>query len=138
MAFKMRRASYYYATVKDMPGESYRILAELSEIGVNLLAFNAIPTGPNSTQLTLFAQDSDELVENSSKVGIQLDGPHHAILVQGDDELGALANIHMKLYQANVNIYASTGVSDGNDSFGYVIYVRPEDFHKAVEALQLD
>ncbi len=66
-----------------------------------------------------------------------LDGPHKALLVQGDDELGALAGIHLKLYKANINVYASSGVADGKGSFGYLIYVKPEDFDRAVEALEL-
>ncbi|MBK6795930.1 MAG: hypothetical protein IPG76_03790 [Acidobacteria bacterium] len=64
-----------------------------------------------------------------------IDGPYHALLVQGDDELGALSRVHVKLYDAKVNVYASSGVADGKGSFGYVIYVRPEDYQKAVEAL---
>ena len=50
-----------------------------------------------------------------------LDGPHAAILVQGDDQLGALARIHVKLYAARVNDYASTGVADGRGASGYVL-----------------
>jgi hypothetical protein len=56
-------------------------------------------------------------------------------LVQGDDELGALAGIHEKLYEANVNVYASSGVSDGKGSYGYVIYVRPEEYERAAKTL---
>jgi hypothetical protein len=43
----------------------------------------------------------------------------------------------MKLTRANVNVYASTGVADGRGSFGYVIYVRPEQYNLAVAALGL-
>jgi hypothetical protein len=69
------------------------------------------------------------------KSGLVLDGPHPALLVQGDDEIGALASIHAKIYEANVNVYASSGVADGRGSFGYVIYVRPEDYDRAAAAL---
>ena len=43
-----------------------------------------------------------ELVQNLA------DQPH----MQGDDELGALAEIHQQLFRADVNIYASSGVTD--------------------------
>jgi hypothetical protein len=56
-------------------------------------------------------------------------------LVQGDDELEALVDIHMRLSNARVNVYASTGVADGRGSFGYIIYVRPEEFSRASAAL---
>ena len=43
----------------------------------------------------------------------------------------------MKLMRASVNVYAATGVADGRGSFGYVIYVRPEQYNSAVAALGL-
>ena len=64
-----------------------------------------------------------------------LDGPHPALLLQGDDELGALVAAHEKLYRAEVNVYAATGVSDGSGKYGYVIYVREEDCERAAKAL---
>jgi hypothetical protein len=64
-----------------------------------------------------------------------LTGPQHACLIQGDDNLGALAEIHKRLRDANVNIYASTGVTDGEGRYGYVIYVREEDHQSAAKAL---
>ncbi len=57
--------------------------------------------------------------------------------MQGADELGILANILMKLYEADVNIYASSGVSSGEGSFGYIIYVRPDEFDTATKALDI-
>jgi hypothetical protein len=55
--------------------------------------------------------------------------------VQGDDELGALVGIHERLVEGGVDIYASSGVIDGRGSFGYVVYVREEQFGKAASAL---
>ncbi len=42
------------------------------------------------------------------------------------------AELHMRLSDARVNVYASTGVADGRGSFGYIIYVRPEEYDRAV------
>ncbi|NIQ59936.1 MAG: hypothetical protein GWN71_43370, partial [Gammaproteobacteria bacterium] len=118
------------------PGEAYRLLSRLADLGVNLLAFTAVPVGPEHTQLTLFPEDPAQLTDEAEKARIELDGPHAAILVQGDDdELGALADIHEKLYDAEVNVYASSGVTDGRGAFGYVVYVRSEDYETAAEAL---
>jgi predicted amino acid-binding ACT domain protein len=64
-----------------------------------------------------------------------LEGPHQAFLVQGDDRLGALTGIHEALFRADVNVFASSGVTDGRGTFGYLIYVRPESFDRAAEAL---
>lgn len=135
MAFAIRRIDYFYTTIKDQPGEAYTLLTLLAGVGVNLLAFTAIPIGPLHTQLTLFPEDTLKLESEARKAGLVLDGSYPALLVQGDDELGALTDVHEQLFQAGVNVYASTGVSDGRGSFGYVIYVRPEEYQRAVKAL---
>lgn len=137
MAFKIRRVDYFYATVKDQPGEAYKLLSLLTSLGINLLAITAVPFGPMNTQLTIFPEDTGKLRSEAQKSGLQLDGPQPALLVQGDDKLGALAEVHMKLYEANVNVYASSGVADGKGSYGYVIYVRPDDYERAVAALKV-
>lgn len=137
MALNIKRAEYYYTTIQDQPGEAYKLLSQFAEIGVNLFAFTAIPMGPERIQFTLFPEDTNKLTDASEKVGFTLDGPHPAILVQGDDELGALTGIHKKLYQAEVNVYASTGVTNGAGSFGYVLYIRPEEYDRAVSALNI-
>lgn len=135
MAFSIQRVDYYYTTVRDQPGEAYKLLHLLEEMGVNQLAFTATPVGPSSTQLALFPEDPGLLVHEAQLAGIVLDGPHQVLLVRGDDELGALAEIHQKLYDAGINVYASTGVTDGKGSFGYLIYVKGNDFERAAETL---
>ena len=59
-----------------------------------------------------FPEDPAKLVDSAKRAGLVLDGPHRALLVQGDDELGALTRVHAKLGQAQVNVYASSGVTD--------------------------
>lgn len=135
MAFKIRRVDYFYATVEDQPGEAYKLLSQLARLGINLVAVTAIPVGPSRTQLTLFPEDTATMRKGAEKAGIRLDGPHPALLVQGDDELGVLAGVHEKLYRADVNVYASSGVTDGAGRFGYIVYVRPEDYERAASAL---
>jgi hypothetical protein len=135
MAVKIRKAEYFHATVRDAPGEGYRFLTALSDAGVNLLAFSAIPVGPEHTQLVLFAEDSAKLKTIAAESGTVLVGPQHAVLVHGDDELGALAGIHRRLAEAGVNVFASNGVTDGQGRYGYVLYVRPGDLNGAAEAL---
>ena len=137
MAYKIRRVDYFHTAVVDQPGESYKVLSALAGLGVNLLAFMAVPVGPDTTQLTLFPEEPSKMASEASKAKMALDGPHRAILVQGDDELGALAVVHEKLFRADVNVYASTGVSDGYGKYGHIIYVRPEDYARAAKALEV-
>lgn len=135
MALSIRRVSYFRATVHDRPGEAYQILSTLTGAGVNLLVFSSIPVGGDNTQLTLFPEDVDQLAGAAEKVGVPLTGPESALLIQGDDRLGALADIHSCLFDAGVNVFASNGVTDGRGGFGYVVHVRPADFERAATAL---
>lgn len=137
MAYTIRKVEYFYATVGDDTTAGYRILNELAGLGVNLLAFVAVPVGPARTQLTLFPEGAAKLQTAAQRAQLPLDGPHHALLVQGDDELGALAGVHETLEQAGVRVYASSGVTDGRGSYGYVLYVRPEEYARAVDAMGL-
>jgi hypothetical protein len=124
MAIKIRRVEYFYAGVKDEPGAAYEFLSQLERLGINLLAFTAIPTGPQRTQLTLFPEEPRQMESEAKKMGLALDG-------------GVLARIHENLHAANVNVFASSGVADGEGRFGYVIYVRPGDYERAVAALEV-
>ncbi len=135
MATRIRRVRYYHTTVRDEPGEAYRVLSDLAEQGVDLLAFTAIPVGPTLTQLTLFPEQGGLLEHHATYARMHLDGPYSALLVQGVDRLGALADVHRQLYESGVNVYASSAVADGNGNFGYLLYVRPEQFEAAAEAL---
>jgi hypothetical protein len=137
MAYTIRRVEYYYANIRDELGAAYRVLSELAGLGVNLLAFTAVPSGPDLAQFALFPRDPGKLAAEAEAARLPLEGPYHAFLVQGDDELGALASVHEQLFRAGVDVYASSGVTDGRGSFGYVVYVREDQFGRAAEALDV-
>lgn len=137
MSFKVHKLNYYYTITQDKPGEAHKILSMLADLGVNQFAFNISHIGPERSQITLFPEDKSKLVNVADRAGLNLDGPYNAILVQGSDELGALVEVHGKLHDANINIASSTAIADGQGSYGYIIYVRPDDFEKASEALSI-
>ena len=118
MSVTIRRVTYFYTTIRDRPGEAYHLLSELAASKVNLLAFNAVPTGPDRAQLTLFPDSVEQLAVAAEKSGVVLEGPHPAILVQGDDRLGALADLHQKLSNASINVFSATAVTDGKGCYG--------------------
>jgi hypothetical protein len=137
MSYRIRRVEYFHATVVDLPGEAYKVLSGLADLGVNLLAFTAVPVGPSRAQLTLFPDDPGKMRAEAGRAAMSLDGPHPALLVQGDDALGALAAVHERIYRAGVNVYASTAIADGSGRYGCVVYVRPEDCERAARALDV-
>ena len=137
MAYTIRRAEYYNANVRDELGAGYRVLEQLSSLGVQLVAFTAVPSGPDLAQFALFPEDPSKLIAEARAARLSLDGPYHALLVQGDDELGALARVHERLFRAGIDVYASSGVTDGRGAFGYVIYIREDQFQRAAAAVGL-
>jgi len=135
MTFSVRSVEYFYTRVVDAPGRAYELLAKLASEEINLLAFSAVPFGPNHVELTIFPDRSEDFRRVAERLGWTLIGPQHACLIQGDDQLGALAEIQKRLLDAGVVIYASSGVTDGEGHFGYVIYVKEEDHQAAAKAI---
>lgn len=91
MIATVQAVSYFYATVPDRPDDACRLLSQLAGAGVNLLAFAAIPLGPEHTQLVLFPDNPQRLTQIADSIGFVVTGPQRAFLAQGDDRLGAIA-----------------------------------------------
>ena len=135
MAEQIRRVDYYYTVVDDHPGEGYRILAGLQDRNISLVAFTAFPIGDGRFQLDMVPSDNEKFRKAASALAVSLTGPRKAFLIQGDDKAGALANIHRKLADNNINAFASNGVCDGRGGFGYILWVRREQYEEAAKAL---
>lgn len=135
MADTIRIVDYYQTTVHDEPAAAYHLLARLADAGVNLLGFNAIPFGMHATQLVLFPEDGDVLSRVVTSLGLAATGPHRALLVQGDDQLGALAEIHRRLLDVDVHPYAASGLTDNRGGFAVVIHLRGDQVERAAQAL---
>lgn len=135
MSVEVRTVDYYYTMVQDRPGQAAELLSLLADSGIDMLAFSIVPTGPTHTQLQLYPASPNQLLSTAKRANLDLVGPQHAILVQGQNELGALVHIHRSLADNDINVYASNGVTTPDGGFGYVLYVRPEDFKKAAKTL---
>ena len=135
MAVTIRRVEYYYIIVEDRPGEGARIFAALKNASVNLVAFTAFPVGVGKTQLDFFPENADAFRKAVGDAVADLVGPKRAFLVQGPDRAGAVVELHQQLGQAGINAYAANGVSDGHGSFGYILWVKTEDYERAATAL---
>ena len=135
MPCNISRVEYFRTTIQNRPGEAYKFLSQLALLKINLLAFSATPVSPTDTQLTFFPENPKFMKNEASRAGLYMEGPSSALLVQCDDRLGALADIHLKIYEAGVNVKSAGGVTDGRGAFGYVIHVESEDFDEAAAAL---
>ncbi len=138
MSATIYSVDYYYATVEDRPGQGCRFLEMLASEEVNLLAFNAFPVGRDRTQLVIYPLNSTWLGDLARHEGLRLIGPHHAFMVHGDDELGALVTIHQSLCDSDINISSSNGITDGRGGYRYIMHVHPEDYDRAMAVLEVD
>src|SRR5580704_11115472 len=84
MALSVRTMEYFYTRVEDEPGKAYELLTKLASEDINLLAFSAVPYGPNHVELTIFPDQPENFVHVAKILGWTLTGPQHACLIQGD------------------------------------------------------
>jgi hypothetical protein len=129
----VRVVDYFYITVPNKPGEGARALDLLRTEGVNLLAFSAFPAG-RKTQADFVPEDSAAFRRVAKKAKWKVTGPKKVFLVQGDDRVGAVADLIGALAAAKVNITALDAVSV-HHSYGAILWVAPKDLKKAAKAL---
>ncbi len=135
MCATVRRAEYYYATFENKSGVARGLMDLFQKKGVQLVAFTAFPTQAGLAQIDFFAEKPNALRAALAEVGVQLIGPRYAFLIQGADDIGAVVEHHKALADAGINVIAANGVTDNAGRFGYVLWVAPEDYEKAAEAL---
>jgi hypothetical protein len=135
MADTVRGIDYYYVTVPDAPGEGQRILSALKDGGVNLLAFLGFPLGGGQSQIDLVPEDPESLRYAAERAGITLSGAKRAFLIQGDDRVGAVADVTAKLAEANINLTAAAAASAGSGRYGMIVWVPAAEYERAAEAL---
>ncbi len=133
MGETIRLVDYYYIETPDKPGEASRVLNQLKEAGVNLLAFSGFPKGKRA-QLDFIPEDATAFKDVAKKARLKLTGPKKGFLIQGDDRAGALADVLQKLADAKINVTASVAVCAGAGRYGVVLWVKPRDVKRAAKA----
>jgi hypothetical protein len=134
MAEEIRLVDYFYVEAPDKPGEACRILNHLKEAGVNLLAFSGFPKGRRA-QLDFIPVDPAAFKAAAKQARLTLVGPKKGFLIQGEDRLGALAEVLGKLAEAAINVTATDAVSAGAGRYGVILWVKPRDVRKAAKVL---
>lgn len=135
MAETVQRVEYYHVTVPDTPGQGLRILSELKQRGVNLLAFLGFPLGGGQSQIDLVAEDPDSLKDAARQAGVTLSDARRAFLIQGDDRVGVVADITARLAAANINVTAAAAAGAGSGRYGSIVWVAQADYEKAADTL---
>ena len=135
MAEIVRRIEYYYTEVNDRPGEGAKVLKALKAARVNLVAYTGFPSTRGRAQLDFVPSNKRAFLAAARKAGIKLVGPKSAFLIQGDDRVGAVADIVNKLGQARLNVVAMNAIAAGRRRYGAVLWVKPRNVSKAAEIL---
>jgi hypothetical protein len=134
MADSISQVDYFYVTAPDKPGEAARMLAQLKQAGVNLLAFSGFPQGEQA-QLDFIPADSTAFQAVAKQAKWKLVGPKKGFLVQGDDRVGAVADLLKRLADAKINVTATDAVCAGGGRYGVMLWVKPGDLKRAAQAL---
>jgi len=134
MADTGKQVQYFYVEVADKPGEGARLLSLFKEAGVNLLAFSGFPQGRRA-QIDFIPADPAAFRVAARKAKLKLVGPKTGFLVQGEDRVGAVAELMAKLAEAKINVTACDAVAAGEGRYGAILWVKPADVQKAARVL---
>jgi hypothetical protein len=135
MADIVRRIEYYYTEVPDRPGAGAKVLNALKEARVNLLAYTGFPTTDGHSQLDFVPTNQRSFLAAARRAGIKLVGPKTAFLIQGEDRVGALADILTKLAEARINVTALHAIAAGRRRYGAILWVKPRNIARVAEVL---
>lgn len=133
MADTIRVVEYFYFTAPNKPGEGARALNTLKEAGVNLLAFSGFPQGRRA-QLDFIPADPAAFKQVAKRAKWKVVGPKRGFLVQGDDRVGAIAELLERLGAEKINVTAIDAVCT-NERYGAIFWVAPKDVKKAAGLL---
>jgi len=135
MADVIQRIEYYYTMVPHRTGAGFKVFDALKKSNVNLVAFNGFPLSVRRAQLDFVPSDRDKFLGAAQKAGINIVGPRAAFLIQGQDHVGAVADIVSKLGKASINITAMQAISSGAGRYGSILWVKPRQINKAAQVL---
>jgi hypothetical protein len=134
MAETVRLVEYFYTIQPNKAGEGARALTTLKDAGVDLLAFSGFPKG-RGAQLDFIPADPAAFRQAAKKAKWKVVGPKRGFLVQGDDRLGAGADLMDRLGRAKINVTAIDAVSAGGGRYGAIFWVASKDVKKAAALL---
>ena len=130
----IRTAEYYYVTVPDKAGEGERLFGALRDAGVNLLAVHAFPSARRS-QIDLVPSDAAAFLAAAKAAKLKVSKPKTVFLIEGDDRVGAMAQLLGRLGAAGINVTATSATRTGMGRYGALLWVKARDVKKAAEVL---
>ena len=134
MADSVRKVQYAYVMVPNRPGQGARMLLELKNSGVDLVAYSGFP-GKKGSQIDLVTYDMTGLKRVARQSGWKLSKIKKGFVVNGPDRIGAVHRHLAKLAEKKINVVAADAVAAGKGRYGMTLWVKPKDYAKAARAL---
>jgi len=132
----VRKVNYCYVTVPNRPGHGARILGELKDAKVNLVAYSGFPGKSGKSQLDLVAPSIGPIRKVASQNGWRLSKIKKGFLIQGADRPGAVYRHIQKLADRKINVTAAEAVAAGKGRYGMLLWVKGKDYGRASKALK--
>jgi hypothetical protein len=136
MADRVRKVSYCYLTVPNRAGQGAKILGELKEAGINLLAYSGFPLRGGKAQIDLIPENMAALRRLARRRGWKTSKIKKGFLIQGRDEVGAVQRHVDRLARERINIVAADAVAAGKGRYGMILWVKPKDYNRAAKILK--
>ena len=136
MADRVRKVTYCNTTVSSRAGQGAKVLTELRKAGVNLTAFTGFPTKSGKSQLDFVTENMADIRRVARKNGWRLSKTKKGFLIQGTDQIGAVARHLQKLADKRINITAADAVCAGKKRYGMILWVKPKDYARAARTLR--
>ncbi len=134
MADSVRKVQYAYVMVPNRSGQGARMLLELKNAGVDLVAYSGFP-GKKGSQIDLVTHDMTGLKRVARQNGWKLSKAKKGFVVNGSDRIGAVHRHLAKLAEKKINVVAANAVAAGKGRSCMMLWVRPKDYAKAARAL---
>lgn len=134
MADTIRLVDYFYIVTTDKPGEGARTLQHLKDAGVNLAVLYAFPAG-RRMQVDFVPASGEGFKVAAKAAKWKVVGPKKALVIEGEDRVGALTDYFAKLGDAKINVTATSAIVAGAGRFGAILWVKPRDVKRAAKAL---
>lgn len=135
MADRVKKINYCYVKVPNRAGQGGRVLGQLREGGVNLLAYSGFPIGAGKAQLDFVPHDMGAFRRVARKNGWRISKVKKGFLITGSDRLGAAHRHISKLGAAKINITAADAVTAGKGRYGMILWVNPNQYNRAARVL---
>lgn len=136
MADRVKKVNYVYLEVPNRAGHGARILGDLKEAGVNLLAYSGFPGKRGKAQLDLIPENMTALRRFAKRNDWKISKVKKGFMIQGRDDVGAVHRHINKLAAEKINITAADAVAAGKNRYGMILWVRPKDYNRAAKVLR--